>query len=297
MSSKSELWDIEFVDLAILNKKICSYAKDGYASIWFLGWDISIHPKIIEIISQCKKSLFESINIISNWMRFDDFEFAREVVNAWLTRINLSVHSHLDTIEDYLIQVPWWLQRKLKAIDNLKKLYNKWLLKDDISINIVLNSKNLWTITETILYFNKAKGINDFRINFIWLSDNVKENWNDLKISYTEFLPHLRRLIYISEKYHIRITFDTVPACIFYKINAWEHRAIIKKYLWEDQDHIVQVDHIHNNDAFDWKERKKSLLKIQFPQCARCEYNTSCQWVWKSYWELYWWSEIIPIIT
>lgn len=295
MSSKPDLWDIKFVALDILKEKIKSYADKWYKSIGFLWWDISIHPKIIEIILYCKEVWFININAISNWMKFDDYNFTKKVIDAWLTRINMSIHSHKDNVEDYLTQVKWWLNRKLKAIDNFKFFYNNWLLRDDISINIVLNSKNLTTIVETCLYFYKIKDIKDIRINFIWLNDDTKENWDDLKITYTDFMPYLKKLVYISIKYNIRITFDTVPACILYKIDTTNYKSLIKKFLWEDQDHITEIDHINGKDQFDWKNRKKDMLKMHFDTCVNCIYSSSCQWVRKNYGAIYWWLEFIPI--
>ena len=218
MSSKPDLWDIKFVSFDILKEKIKSYSDRWYNSIWFLWWDVSIHPNLVEIVDFCKKSWFENINIISNWMVFDNFELSEKLVKKWLTRVNFSVHSHIYKIEDYLIQVKWGLKRKLKAIDNFNQLYDGWLLRDTLSINIVVNKVNYKTIVETCLYFWKEKKINDIRVNFIWLNKDVEENWDDLKLSYTEFFPYFKKLIYISIKYKIRITFDTIHACIFYKV-------------------------------------------------------------------------------
>lgn len=295
MSSKPALWDIKFVTLDTLMKKIKLYAESWYRSIGFLWWDISIHPNIVEIVSYCKEVGFKSINVISNGMKFDDYDFTKRIIEAWLTRINFSIHSHIEEVEEYLIQVKWWLHRKLKAIDNFKYFFNKWILRDDISINIVVNSKNYKTIVETVLYFYIKKKISDIRINFIWLNDDTKENWDDLKISYIEFLPYLKKLVYISLKYNIRITFDTVPACIFYKIDNVNYKSLVKKFLWEDYDHITEIDHINNNDQFNWKERKKDILKMQFPQCEKCDYSISCQWVRKNYWIIYWGGEFKEI--
>lgn len=296
MSSKSELWDIKFVSLDVLKEKIKWYADNWYKSIGFLWGDISIHPNIIEILSFSKEIWFININVISNWMKFDDIWFCEKIINSWLTRVNFSIHSHIDEVEDYLIQVKWWLKRKLKAIDNFNYFLSKWLLRDALSVNIVLNSKNYKTIVETVLYFYSKKNINDIRINFIWLNDDTKENHDILKLSYTEFIPYLRKLIYISLKYNIRITFDTVPACIFYKIDNINYKSIIKKFLWEDHDHIVEIDHINNDDKFNWKERKKDMLKMQFDQCEKCIYRISCQWIRKNYWWIYWWDEFYPIL-
>jgi hypothetical protein len=83
---------------------------------------------------------------------------------------------------------------------------------------MVINKINYKTIVESTLYFFHKKNITDIRINFVWLSDDVKDAWDELKISYTEFLPYLKKLIYISLKEKIRITFDTIPPCIFLKL-------------------------------------------------------------------------------
>jgi MoaA/NifB/PqqE/SkfB family radical SAM enzyme len=296
MSSKSELWDTQFTPIEVLKEKITDYYNKWYNSIWFLWWEVSIHPNVIEIITYCKKVGYTNIIIISNWLRFHDYDFAKEVMAAWLTRINFSIHSHIDEIEDYLTWIKWWLKKKLKAVDNFKEFYNQGLLKDNISVNIVLNSKNISTIVESVLYFYKVKKVDDIRINYIWLNDDSKENWDDLKISYTEFIPYLKKLIYVSLKYNIRITFDAIPICIFYKIDNINYKSLVKKFLWESLDYITDIDNINTSDKFNWKERKKNMLKMQFDQCEKCIYNIACEWVWKNYWTIYGNSEFIPII-
>ena len=174
MSSKPELWDIKFSKLEVVSEKLHDYYSRWYRSVGFLWGDISIHPKILEIIAVCKKLWFLSVNVISNGMKFDDPVFARKLVEAGVTRINFSIHSHLPEVEEYLIQVPGGLERKMKAIDNFNALYKEWLLKDAISVNIVLNSKNYKTIVETVLYFYLKKKINDIRVNFIWLNEDTR---------------------------------------------------------------------------------------------------------------------------
>lgn len=296
MSSKPTLQDLKFVELEILKEKINSYRSQWYNSIGFLWWDISIHPEIIKIISYSKKLGFEDVNVISNWLKFHDFDFTKSVIEAWLTRINISIHSHDNEVEDYLTGVKWWLDKKLKAIDNFRYFYEKWLLRDNLSINIVLNSKNLKNILETVFYFYKIKKIDDIRINFIWLSDEAKENWDDMKISYTDFLPYLKKLIYISTKYKIRITFDAVPACIFYQVDNKNYKFLIKKFLWESLDTITEIEHVNKWEKFNWKQRKKNDLKEQFKNCEICSYYKSCEGVWKNYWEIFWSNEFGPII-
>ncbi len=295
MSSKPSLWDIKFSKFDIIRKSLNEYYNNWYRSVWFLWWDISIHPNVLEIIKCCREIWYQSINIISNSMRFSDFSFAYNIVKKWLTRINISIHSHISYIEDDLTQVKWWLQKKLRAIDNFSFLYKKWILQSPISINIVVNKKNYLYIVETVLYFFKEKNIKDIRINFIRLSDDVKENWDLLKISYSEFLPYLKKLIYLSLKYNIRITFDTFPPCIFYLVSFKNYKYIINKFLWEKFDHINEILWLNKETSFNWKDRKANELKAKFKQCSNCFYENVCEWVWKEYDEIYWNKEFIPI--
>ena len=49
---------------------------------------------------------FQVINVITNAMIFSNFEKAKKLVESGVTRINISIHSHLDEIEDYITQIP-----------------------------------------------------------------------------------------------------------------------------------------------------------------------------------------------
>ena len=290
---------LKLAEISYLKTRIKYYRDEWFNSIWYLWWDISIHPKIIEIIKYSKKIWFESINIITNAMLFDNCDFAKNIVEAWTTRVNISIHSHLSKIEDHLTRVKWWLKRKLIAIDNFNYLYNIGVLKEHLSINIVVNKLNYTTIVETILYYYKIKNINDIRLNFVWLSNWVKESWHDITLTYTDFLPYLKKLIYISIKYNIRITFDTITPCIFYKIDSINYDKLINKFLGEQFDVIDQIEHANIDDEkekFKWKDKKKNILKIRKKTCKKCIYYNSCEWIWKEYNSLYWFNEFKPIL-
>lgn len=295
MSSKPALWDIKFVSLDILNQKLKHYSEKWYMSVWFLWWDISIHPKMVEIVSLSKTYWFTTINIITNWMRFDDFSFAKKIVEAGVTRVNISIHSHIDSIEDSLTQVWGGLQRKFQAIRNFQLLRSQNLLMWNLSLNIVLNKLNYSTMLQTVLFFYRNFWIDDIRINFLWLDDDTKDYWDELKISYTEVFPIIKKLIYISLKTWLRITFDTVPACILYQIDPEKGDYLVKTFLWEDFDHIFEIESINANEVFDWKQRKKNELKMQFDTCLKCVFNESCQGIRKNYAKIYGGSEFIPV--
>lgn len=299
MSWKAVPEMMKLAELDYLKKRLESYAKEWYNSVWYLGGDISIHPKIIDIISYSKELGFKNINIITNGMLFSKYEFAEKIILAWATRVNFSIHSHIDEVEDYITKIPWWLKRKLEAIKNFQLLQKKWLFRSNLSMNLVLNKLNMVHVVETCIFYNKI-WINDIRINFIWLADSwwLIDEWEKLSISYKEFLPYLKKLIYVSLKYNTRITFDTVPPCIFYEIDNNNGDKLVKKFLWEQYDIIDQIEHVNIDDEaekFKWKDKRMNILKIKRKDCVNCKYYYTCEWVWKEYESIYWLEEIKPI--
>lgn len=296
MSANVWLDEKELSDFNLVKSEIIKYADQWYRSIWFLWWDISIHPKIYEIIWEAKRHWFLIINVITNAMLYSDYDKALKLVNSWVTRVNISIHSHIENIEDYLTQIPWWLNKKLKAIDNFNTLYEKWILKNNISINFVLNKENLSTVDKSVLYFYSKKWIKDIRINFLWNKFFISDyDRNRLQINYTEIIDKLKKLIFISLKYSIRITFDSIPACILSKIWFVNSKGIVSKFLWEQFDHINTVYNINKLEKFDWINYKKNDLKTKFSKCNKCIYLNSCEWVWKEYVIQYWNDEFYPI--
>lgn len=294
----SNVWEDEneLTDYKLVENEIKKYREKWYESIWFLWWDISIHPKIYNIIEIAKDNWYKEINIITNWMIFENYSKAEKLIKSWVTRVNISIHSHESKVEDYLTQIPWGLFKKIKAIDNFNELFNKWLLKSPLSINIVLNKQNYKNILKTCLYFYIKKNIKDIRINFLWnryfYSPDDKEK---LELSYTEFLPYFKKLLMYSLKSNLRITFDSIPGCIFYKLWLTNIRFIIWRFLWEEKDHIEEVVNINKKLDFNWKNQKKDELKIKFKDCEKCLYLISCQWVWKEYVKRFWSNEFKAI--
>jgi len=293
----SQVWEtFWFVKLEEIIREIHYYSQQWYDSIWFIWWEVSVHPDFFDIVLESKKAWFKDINIVTNSIVFADYEKAQKLIESWTSRINISIHSHNDIVEDYLTQKLWWFKLKIKAIDNFNKLYDEGILKSKLSINIVLNGLNYKDIIDTCLFFYKVKKINDIRINFIWnrffASDQDK---TDLSLKYSDILLVLKKLIYISLKFDIRITFDSIPPCIFYKIDKINYKDITKRFLWESFDYIWDISNINKNQAFNWKEQKKNNLKSKANSCINCFYDNQCEWVRKEYIEQYWDKEFIYI--
>lgn len=300
MSQESEPMKLKLVDFDYLKEKVITYAERWYNSVGFLGWDVSIYPKLEELMVVCNENWYSNVNIITNAMLFSNYDFLKRIVIAWATRVNISIHSHIDEVEDFLTQIPWWLQRKLQAIENMNRLRDEWLFRNPISINIVLNKQNYKDIVETCIFYYKM-WIKDIRINFLRPNKDSEWYYDDILLTYTDALPYIKKLILLYLKTWIRVTFDSVPPCIFKLIDDKNYKNLIKIFLWEDYDYINAIDDFNVPESdkinfnFNWKEKKKNILKTPVKECEKCIYFDKCEWIRKEYIEIFWGDEFIWI--
>jgi hypothetical protein len=209
----------------------------------------------------------------------------------------MSVHSHLSEIEDFLTQVPWWLNKKIKAIKNAVELFEKWLIDQPPSINIVLNKANVETILETAIYFFSI-WVRDIRINFLWPHKSTIWKYNSILLKYEDAYESIKKLIYFSLIKKLRISFDSIPYCVFNHLYKADYGKISQMFMWEKQDWTInEVENptwIKDKKIF-WREIRKDSLKWKDEKCKNCKEFNDCEWIWTEYIEQFWFNEFDPI--
>ena len=82
--------------------RIKKYRAKEYNSVGFLGGEITIYPDVLELIEYTKDLGYQNIHIISNARRFSDEKFLKQLIDNGITRVSVSIHSHLEEIENVL---------------------------------------------------------------------------------------------------------------------------------------------------------------------------------------------------
>lgn len=295
MSSKPTKVDFSLVPYEKLVAELEARRAEGYDSVGFLGGDVSIHPRMLDVVARAKALGYADVQVITNAMVFADAARAAALVEAGVTRVNVSVHSHLPAVEDFLTQIPGGLARKLAALQNFGALHASGKLRAAVAINIVLNRQNCPTVAESCLFFAKKLGIRDIRINFVWPEYSLGEFVDDIALKYSDFVPHLRRMVAVSVSENIRLTFDTVPPCVFKMAFPDNYRALLPRFLGEQFDFIDRISVVGTGDGFSWKERKRDELKYRARGCAECVFEGTCDGVWREYVELFGFRELKAI--
>jgi MoaA/NifB/PqqE/SkfB family radical SAM enzyme len=269
-----------FTDFATIQKELIRARKNGFESIGFLGGEFTLHPDVLKIIKLAKILGFKIIHIISNGRKYQDENFVKQIIKNGVNRFSVSIHSYKPEVEDYLTQRPGGFEEKIQGLKNLIKLNQL------VSINLVINNLNYKEILESLKFFNEM-GINDFRLNFIWLHGRAKDN-KDLYLKYSDFLPLLDELIKLAKNNNFTIAFEGIPACLINDKNKLD-------YIGELRDLNTEVVAFNNptkeRENFNWQERKTNEFKVKHENCVLCKFNNFCEGVWSDYIDLYGWSE------
>ncbi len=277
------------------------FREKGCRAVGFLGGEPTVYPRIVEAVA-CAKSLgYDVISVCTNGTRLSNPSFCRSLVEAGLTRVTLSVHSHVPEVEDLVItRVPGNLARKLAAIKNLVALRSEGALRDEISVNPVLCRPNLLGMEGFIRFFGDL-GIHDVRFNYIWPEGGTRDDRAWIP-SYREAMPEILRILLINEKrLKKHLTFGAVPKCALALtgVSGRLLEYLSAKYLDEasfDPGNDVSIaTHAASDDRFDWQDNKRGVLKTKFPDCGRCGHEARCEGVWKSYVQIYGFDEFRPL--
>jgi MoaA/NifB/PqqE/SkfB family radical SAM enzyme len=295
---KHEPW----ATLERIKAELRHFRKKGCAMVGFLGGEPTAHPRILEAVAHARKLGYEKIALCTNGTRLSDPGFCRKLVDAGVTRVTVSIHSHLAKVEDALTRVPGNHARKVLGIANMAALRKAGRLPDNISLNPVFSRRNMRHLKEYVLFFADL-GVDDIRFNFIWPHGEVPSDRTWIP-SYREAMPHAVRLMLLAEKGRIRshITFGAVPKCMLRlaRVSGKLLEHLGARYLDEaaydpSNDVSMANEEGRPQDRFVWQEIKRDVFKTMSPRCRECRFYAGCDGVWKSYAELYGLGELCPL--
>ncbi len=286
-----------------LREELTYYAREkNVRKLGILGGEPTLYPWLEESLDAARELGYEEITINTNGFRLADETFAAMAVEKGINRYCISLHSEIPAVEDYLSGQKGSYLRKLKAIRNLTKLKARGH-GISISINAVLNRKNLPTLDEFVRFFNHL-GILDLRFNFIRPEGGAAGN-KELVPTYRTAMPKLMELVRLNEALSgTRLTFGEVPYCAYPRA-FFSKPGLRRKYIGEYTDRRTFVSTFGNADGhltdgggrqrFVWQDLKMDELKIFVPACERCVWREVCGGVWTHYVEMYGGGEFLPL--
>ncbi len=276
-----------------IRSEIVARRTQGALSIGFLGGEPTIYPKILEMVALAKKEGYNRISICTNGRKLSKADFLQDLIDAGLTRVALSIHSHTATLEDRITGRKGSFSQKMMAISNLVKVRDQGFLPDGFSLNVVMHGKNIKDLVEFSRYM-AGKGVNDIRFNLIRPAYKVLKSrvWVP---AFKTVTPNIMSAMTENEaRLSLTMTFADVPLCkLPWQVLANPH--LMERYIGENWDLATEVtqhrpaqDPDQSTNRFNWKVQRQEKLK-SFPEtCETCPLmGKECEGVWSGYLDVY----------
>jgi len=287
----------KFASAENVRRELDYYGKEGFTSLGFLGGEPTIYPNIIDIVRYANHCGFTEIHMVSNGRMFSNKSFLRKLIDSGVTRFSVSIHSHIESVEDSLTRVPGGFKQKIEGIKNLVYLKKRGLIQQPISANIVINKKNIEHLPGTVDFLYKL-GITRFRLNFIRPKGRAMKNFDILVPMYSEVVEPINKTLSLTKNRPIKVDIGDIPPCIF----SHNYEFINSDGTLKDNTNLVvsfsDVDaegNIYKNIIY-WENQRKYEFKTKGKQCATCKLSALCEGVWKEYADKFGFGEFRPFV-
>ncbi len=283
-----------------MQAEIKRWYDSGSRSLGFLGGEPTTYPWILDAIAYGRDLGYTRITLATNGTKFFREEFVDKVIEAGLTRVTMSIHGHTAAMEDRLTRVPGNFDKKIRGLKTLMARRDGGMLRDNVSINIVLNGWNFRSLPSMLRFFFEL-GLDDIRANFVRVEGYAHED-RSLIPRYSEVIPYVMKAIVLNEhRYHRTFTLGGFPLCVL-PLPLLLSPDLSRRYIGEfrdldtdcsifttqgefSEDGVARVE--GERARFNWQDRKRQDLKAHVDTCARCRFSPVCEGVWRGYLGVY----------
>jgi radical SAM family protein len=236
--------------------------RRGYFGVILTGGEPSLHSELPKICAYATEQGLH-VRMITNGWRMADPDFAREMAEAGLKIVHVSVYSVRPEIEERLRGTPGTLERAFAAVDNA----NAYGI--DVNINCVINKLNADHLDEGIRHWITH---HPHIRHFVW--NNLDPSMGRAEVNQAEYTPRLadfelslHRALRLLHQSGRTFRVEKVPLCYMAEY-AWastETRKIVK-----GEERIVHfLDAKQTVRQTDWEH-------IYTATCGVCSLRTIC---------------------
>lgn len=266
--------------------------EQGCRAMGLLGGEPTAYPHLFELLDFARTLGYQRMSLYTNGLKLGDPTLCDRLVEAGVTRIGISIHSHDAELEDRLTGRPGSFRDKLAGARRLVAHQRRGRLPDGLAVNPVITRVNLPHLL-TIFRFFVGLGVRDLRFNFVRAIGRA-EGSRELTPRYRDAARAGVQLIVENEsgrRHHL--SFGDFPFCVW----PWEvlgSEVLRKRYIGEFHDLVTDVSLFGDQrtedgelDRFNWADRRRARLKLKFPACEGCAFFDECEGVYRCYVDIY----------
>lgn len=242
--------------------------------ISFTGGEPTLRNDLPELISFVKKKTRMNAELQTNAMRCSYKGYVAALKKAGLDCAFVALHSHKESVSDWLTRTPGSFKL---TIDGIKNLLDECI---EVTLNIVITSANYKLLPEFSKFVHE-NFTNMKRLSFSWVQpvgNAWKNKWLIPKL--TDVSPYIRAAMKYCEKNNVDFInpYCGIPLC---HAKGFEDKCLEYTVVREREKKHIIIQKVMDN-------------KIKGPQCKHCSMDKYCLGVWIWYSRLYGVDELIP---
>ncbi len=284
-----ESWNVRVSKLEIL-KKLIKFKKLWYNHVTYLWGEPFIQ-----------------------WVFFDALKLAKKLwyvvlvtTNCTTLHLEAQASKFLPYIDELILSLEWITveqQQKIsrtknyvdweKVFENINR-YWKWKM---LKANIVITPDNLNYLFD-LVKFSLKNNIKNISVTYPDIDEeyySLEHIKNHIAPSYKECIPVILEIIAFCKKNSLNLKLPDFPFCVFPEEKIEDYLKLTDDFDYQSRLKVNNDNSLADRENFINYENSPRERK-QVELCKKCYYNNSCWWPAFYYNELYWLSEIKPII-
>ncbi|MEZ4704202.1 MAG: radical SAM protein [Bdellovibrionota bacterium] len=210
--------------------------NQGIQILEFTGGEPTIRNDLVELIQFGKSLGFSSISMITNGLRTANLDYCKQLVEAGLDDILVSIHGHRAQEHDDVTETKGSFEKTLQTIKNFQSIGGV-----KIRANCVISGFNHQYAVETLALYHSL-GIQT--ANFILFNPIVEADWQsapELNVAYSDAAPYIQKAIDEYKDKIQKITVRYIPLCLMQGYEKYVTNMPQIQYDPDEWDYVIRT--------------------------------------------------------
>ncbi len=226
-----------------------------YDAVAFTGGEPTIRGDLLALIRAARDLGFADIKVQSNGLLFSPGNLAK-MLEAGVTRLHISIHTHLPAAYDALVQRPGAFPAMLAGLGAA--------VATDASVvaDLIVNTDTFTRLPAAVTWLADL-GVTEAHLWFVSLTDGNAERTESMPEMRTA-VPFMREAMAVGRSRGVDVKSLHVPRCLLGE--DWTH-------AWDPGDRRVMV--VTPESTFELRDSRLAGQSL-VPACAGCRFESHC---------------------
>jgi len=289
--------------------------------VLFTSGEPTLEPELCTYIEWAKQRGFRVIGLVTNGRRLAYRGYARELLDAGLNRVTVSIHGHTATLHDGQTRTPGSFEQSLAGLDEIVRLGRRRHLR--VHTSTVLNRRTL-PYLEEIRCLLSSRGADVTVFNVMMGKGRGAQHAERLLAAYPEVVGRVHQLCHeLPESHQRTIRIEDIPPCFSVQLppavrgepeeyqqfeesgsSGFDDSGVASRSMPTADAAMVEsfrhaacrVD-LQGDDTYylTCRSFKDQGLRVKGEVCQGCSLVDSCAGVWEPYVRCHGWEGFIPM--